>query len=699
MGPDLDRPAETAGVHGEPLQVCGDQQVVKRQDLRTLGVGKRADDDPVAEPARSAGDVGVPGPRRAELQMDRHRVTFPGPSHLRHEPGSAEEPGEPAERRPGHIAAHDRREHHPQLVALDDEFAVELERVGNAVGGALAVRIRGRIRSGQPVEQHLVEHHFGQWSAGLTVGEGSGRQFREQPAAPRVVLLGPGRGGRDRAAPRILIALRRPQPRFHVEEFGDRHRSLGPVALHERLVVGAQMRGRGARRREAPQHGGRPLELLAHVRRQHHVRVQREIHLEDVAGGAHAGHALPHRAQGLQPLDTGSQFLAPPQLAPYSVEFGPQGQCVRKPRDDMAEWITGVRGRHQVRVQEAPQHQGVHEVGHGRDGCGREGDTHAPDQLGEGDGLCGLLQHLGDHRRMTQAHLPPGIARAGGNVRQCHARAPDDVLLVGDEEQAGQDRGVLVQPAHDRGEPAEIGAYGGPVPLAPAGRDAVAEPGERHAGKQSEGGRPGRHPQPVAADRGRGAAQRVSRRRRVPGEHLGQRGAGHLDRLPEQRVGRGLGDIGGEVGVRRARRGVGVLGYGPGGGPQKYRFSGREQPFLSCRALSAHSSPSPYECRNPPLSSGGSGNCDQVEQAMCPMMQNPFPFCSQSLTRPVARGLPSIRSLRDPQPKREEFLMTNETTQDLFDLDVREVLAEGEAQNSAGISISCEGSCHRPYCI
>ncbi|GAA2432880.1 MULTISPECIES: hypothetical protein [Streptomyces] len=43
--------------------------------------------------------------------------------------------------------------------------------------------------------------------------------------------------------------------------------------------------------------------------------------------------------------------------------------------------------------------------------------------------------------------------------------------------------------------------------------------------------------------------------------------------------------------------------------------------------------------------------------------------------------------------------MTNETTQDLFDLDVREVLAEGEAQNSAGISISCEGSCHRPYCI
>ncbi|WP_262928539.1 hypothetical protein [Streptomyces sp. CBMA152] len=43
--------------------------------------------------------------------------------------------------------------------------------------------------------------------------------------------------------------------------------------------------------------------------------------------------------------------------------------------------------------------------------------------------------------------------------------------------------------------------------------------------------------------------------------------------------------------------------------------------------------------------------------------------------------------------------MNNETTQDLFDLDVREVVAAGDAQQSAGISISCDGSCTRPFCI
>ncbi|WP_406340366.1 hypothetical protein [Streptomyces sp. NBC_00648] len=43
--------------------------------------------------------------------------------------------------------------------------------------------------------------------------------------------------------------------------------------------------------------------------------------------------------------------------------------------------------------------------------------------------------------------------------------------------------------------------------------------------------------------------------------------------------------------------------------------------------------------------------------------------------------------------------MNNDTMQDLFDLDVREVVAEGEAEQSAGISDSCDGSCHRPFCI
>ena len=38
--------------------------------------------------------------------------------------------------------------------------------------------------------------------------------------------------------------------------------------------------------------------------------------------------------------------------------------------------------------------------------------------------------------------------------------------------------------------------------------------------------------------------------------------------------------------------------------------------------------------------------------------------------------------------------MNNETTQDLFDLDVREVVAEGEAEQTGGHSDSC-----RPFCI
>lgn len=38
--------------------------------------------------------------------------------------------------------------------------------------------------------------------------------------------------------------------------------------------------------------------------------------------------------------------------------------------------------------------------------------------------------------------------------------------------------------------------------------------------------------------------------------------------------------------------------------------------------------------------------------------------------------------------------MNNEMTQDLFDLDVREVMAEGETEQSTGISDSC-----RPFCI
>lgn len=38
--------------------------------------------------------------------------------------------------------------------------------------------------------------------------------------------------------------------------------------------------------------------------------------------------------------------------------------------------------------------------------------------------------------------------------------------------------------------------------------------------------------------------------------------------------------------------------------------------------------------------------------------------------------------------------MNNETMQDLFDLDVREVVAEGETEQTTGASDSC-----RPFCI
>ncbi|MER7757994.1 hypothetical protein [Kitasatospora sp. NPDC097643] len=38
--------------------------------------------------------------------------------------------------------------------------------------------------------------------------------------------------------------------------------------------------------------------------------------------------------------------------------------------------------------------------------------------------------------------------------------------------------------------------------------------------------------------------------------------------------------------------------------------------------------------------------------------------------------------------------------QELFDLDVQDlVAAETGEHEEAAISISCEGSCHRPYCI
>ncbi|MFJ5228460.1 hypothetical protein ACIQBJ_01060 [Kitasatospora sp. NPDC088391] len=38
--------------------------------------------------------------------------------------------------------------------------------------------------------------------------------------------------------------------------------------------------------------------------------------------------------------------------------------------------------------------------------------------------------------------------------------------------------------------------------------------------------------------------------------------------------------------------------------------------------------------------------------------------------------------------------------QELFDLDVQDLVAEtAEQEEAAAISLSCEGSCHRPYCI
>nr|WP_170843074.1 hypothetical protein [Streptomyces oceani] len=179
-------------------------------------------------------------------------------------------------------------------------------------------------------------------------------------------------------------------------------------------------------------------------------------------------------------------------------------------------------------------------------------------------------------------HALRGSVRASAYVGQYEAFAARGAQVVDDDEQTVPAAWVVVQPAGDLVQPTGVRASLLVVRGAgPYGRFGAAEPGGAHPGEQSEGGGAAGHPQDVAGGGEGGPAKlRLGDRGALLdfGEGGGERGAGHLDGFPYDRVLDQLQQIAGEL-VRALREVLGAAravpagAYGAGVGERKSRHA------------------------------------------------------------------------------------------------------------------------------